>query len=203
MTDATYLPVSGQMFSDAKKTRRESVKAGNSTPQSFKTLFGDLMGNIFFGDLSLEGLNLSSLHGAPYSVVNGNLSVVDNPELKEFIPISVGANLNLLVDHTLLLNILKSYKSKNNKDIPTIKCYSSNFSKAEFEDLLIDIAYNYHDHSLLLSRVEFVGLYNESSATPTTKVMELYNENNFKKISSVYKKVDLDKEKLKRTLELL
>jgi len=171
----------------------------NNIPKSFNDIFGDLSGSIFVGTLDLSSLNLNSLKGCPTRVKRGGIDIACNPNLKslDYFPKKLPKDQAFFIDYDLI-PVLSSLDIKDYQNLNIYICYKAYLKEAlpTMKESLKRVA-----SSLLEFREEngnFDKIHGDIYA-PSVKLNPVEVERYY----TIYKKVDFDREKFDRAVELL
>jgi len=176
---------------------------GNEEAKSFEEIFGNLSDCVFSGELELANLNLSSLKGCPYKIINedfskrNNFSIETNPFLNslEGFPIQFKNVSKLYLSYDLFKKLRTLDQSTReslshgvNIISPIVIPSSVEESEIIMNMLIVD---NFHNNSK-----------NVKLLNPQYKVLKL-NQEKVRQQKRIYAKLDYDTEKFIRAVSLL
>jgi len=192
-------------FRKASELRTAQYVRGETNPKSFEDIFGNLSNLYFSGDLDLSSLNLNSLKGCPAEIRRGHFTLYGNPNLKslDYFPARLALDKQLVLQAENISS-MKSVDINSYKFVDRILIYLY-YADTDFRSLEIDIAIGF---SLFRQQR---GLFNEiqlggSLFDPTAAEKDLNKELDYDRVEyfhNLYKRVDFNEDKFRRTLELI
>ena len=193
----------GKTFHELAEQRRAFLKKHGTTEEnslSFEEIFDDLSRFFFSVSMSLNLLNLSNLKGAPDSFTGSYISLEDNPYLKDIsdIPDSpFQVTLYLDIENSELFCQIMEDRIKNFNRIQL----SSNSKELNSSALNSDIVALVDNFSSLKDIIEngFEKLY----YLVPNKGYQKFNYAYMDRIYSLLRKLNFNKNKLKRALDLI
>jgi len=208
----------GKTFSSMATARRRAVSnSSESSPASFKEIFGDFADSFFKGDLDLSGLDLNSLEGCPFNIEE-SLHIQDNPNLKSlsYVTTVFDPEACLNIDIDLFLASLESHLYIYDM-VDEIDIYMNTSDQEKIEKALIQFSVIENDPSYSLAKdisLKSFFIRKENSSSPAYGLIKVYAQSSTiikiyfdsdgtERLFNIYKGVGFDRKKFDRVLELL